>query len=148
MPLRGLDAVGTGERIVVVPVLDVGLGEDAHAAELAGLSGTVSGGQQDLGSDEGAGAAERGLAGDIHHEQDDGGMGVPVELAVGDEGGASQARRIRGYSVAAEQDDASDSKDRDDATCPHGSSLQAFSVHDVTTAGTSTPRCPPRPPSG
>src|SRR6266516_6014553 len=111
MPLRGLDAVGTGERIVVVPVLDVGLGEDAHAAELAGLSGTVSGGQQDLGSDEGAGAAKRGLPGDSHHEQDDGGMGVPVELAVGDEGGASQARRTRGYSGAAEQDDDSDSKE-------------------------------------
>src|SRR6266704_4841468 len=148
MPLRGLDGVGTGEREVVVPVLDVGLGEDAHAAELPGLSGAVSGGQQDLRSDEGAGAAERRPAADIHHEEDDGGMGVAVELAVGDKGGASQAGRIRRYAVTAEQDDASDSKDRDDATCPHGSSLQAFSVHDVTTAGTATPRCPPRPPSG
>src|SRR6266508_3946281 len=123
MPLRGLDGVGPAERVVVFPVLDVGLGEDAHAAELAGLSGAVAGGQHDLGGDEGAGAAERRLPGDVHHYENDGGMGISVERAVGDERGAIRALGIRGDSVAAEQAEAGGGQDRDDETCPHSTSL-------------------------
>src|SRR6266545_7661692 len=126
MPLRGLDGVGPAERVVVFPVLDVGLGEDAHAAELAGLSGAMSGGQQDLWSDEGAGAAERRLPADVHHEEDDGGMGIPVERAVGDERGAIGVSGIRGTPVAAEQAEAGGGQDRDDETCPHGASLSGW----------------------
>src|SRR6266511_242474 len=126
MPLRGLDGVGPTVRVVVFPVLDVGLGEDADAAELAGLSGAVAGGQHDLGGDEGAGAAERRLPGDVHHDENDGGMGISVERTVGDERGAIRALGIRGDSVAAEQAEAGGGQDRDDETCPHGGSLSGW----------------------
>src|SRR5207247_5119433 len=66
VPLRGLDGVGASERIVVVPVLHVRLGEDSHAAELARLPGAVSGGEHDLRGDQGSGSAERRLPGDVH----------------------------------------------------------------------------------
>ncbi len=49
VPFRGLDRVRAGERIVVVAILDIRLGEYAHAAELARLPGTVAGGEDDFG---------------------------------------------------------------------------------------------------
>ena len=122
MPRRGLDGVGAGERVVVVPVLHVRLREDAHAAELAGLPGAVAGGEHDLLGNEGAGAAERRLPADIHHDEDDGGMGVAVGRAVCDEGGAIWALSICGDSLAAEQAEAGGGKDRDECTHAHDSS--------------------------
>src|SRR5207249_7288320 len=63
-----------------------------------------------------------GLAGDVHHDEDRGGVGVPVDRTVSDEGGARRVAEIGGDSVAAGQSDASDGKHRTDQTCPHGSS--------------------------
>src|SRR6266513_6239903 len=97
LPRRGLDGVGASEREVVVTVLDIGFGEDAYGAELAGLSSTMSRGQHELRGDKGAGAAERWLPADIHHDEDGGGMGIPVEHAISDE-----RRAIRGLMGSVE----------------------------------------------
>src|SRR5205814_679824 len=58
MPCLRLDGVRTGKGIVVVAVLDIRFGEDAHAAELARLARAVSGGEDDFRGDQSAGAAE------------------------------------------------------------------------------------------
>src|SRR5207247_6909731 len=103
--------------------LAVVLRDDADARELARHPGAVSGREHDLRGDEGAGTAERRLPGDIHNDQDDGGMIVAVERAVRDEGGAIRAE-IGGDSVAAEHADASCGNGRNDETRLHGSSLR------------------------
>ena len=89
-PLHGLDRVGARERIVVVAILHVGLGEDAYAAELTRLAGAVAGREHDFRRDQRPGAAERGPPADLHQDEDDGGMRRAVECAIRDEG-----RRIR-----------------------------------------------------
>src|SRR5439155_6780111 len=55
MPFLRLDGVRTRKRIVVVAVLDIRFGEDAHAAELARLARAMSGGEDDFGGDQSAG---------------------------------------------------------------------------------------------
>src|SRR2546430_10215248 len=94
MPRRGLDGVGATAEGIGGVVLHVGLVEDADARELARLAGAVAGGEHDFRGYDGAGAAERRLAdGGVHDDQDDGGMSIPIERAVGDE------RRPTGVSV-------------------------------------------------
>src|SRR5438132_11935962 len=82
----------------------------------------MAGGEHDLRGDDGAGAAERRLAGDVHDDENDGGMGIPIERAVGNEGWAARVSVGRGNPVAAEQADTGGGQDRDDETCVHGSS--------------------------
>src|SRR6266705_2940087 len=82
----------------------------------------MAGGEHHLRGDDGAGAAERRLAGDVHDDEDDGGMGIPIERAVGNEGWATRVSEVAGNSVAAQQADAGGGQDRDDETCSHCSS--------------------------
>src|SRR5215510_10156380 len=95
MPRLGLDGVRPGERIVVVAMLDVGLGEDAHSTELSGLTRAVAGGEHDEWREQSSAAAKRWTAVDVHDDQDDGGVSIAIERAVRDERRAI-ARRQRG----------------------------------------------------
>src|SRR6266550_2583139 len=122
MPFLRLDGVPTCKRIVVVAVLDIRFGEDAHAAELARLARAMSGGEDDFGGDQGPGAAECWLAGDVHDDEHHGGMGIAVERTV-----CNKRRTIRGWeirhgSVAAEQAATESSKRGDKNASPHDSS--------------------------
>src|SRR5204863_7010408 len=94
MPCLCLDGVRTRKGIVVVAVLDVRFGEDPHAAELTGFACTMSGGEDDFGGDHRAGAAECRLAGDVHDDEHDGGMGTAAERAV-----SNKRWAIRGWEI-------------------------------------------------
>ena len=120
LPGYGLDRVGAREREVVVSVLDVRFGEDADAAELARLSGAVPGSQHHLRSDEGAGAAERRLPADTHHHHHHGGMGIPVDVPVGDERGAVPAAFAHRPGATADQQCADEEHANEYTRC-HGS---------------------------
>ena len=124
VPLHGFDRVGSGERIVVVAVLDVGLGEDAQSAELARLTGAVARGQHHFRGDQRTGATERGVAADVHDNEHDGRMAVAIERPVGNGRGIGRdsLKRRRGDSVAPEQRRANNN-DRDRTTNLHGTSL-------------------------
>src|SRR5438093_6436599 len=82
----------------------------------------MAGGENEFRGDDGAGAAERRLAGDVHDDEDDGGMGIPIERAVGNEGWATRVSVSCGNPVAAQQADAGGGQDGDDETCSHWSS--------------------------
>src|SRR5919198_618005 len=122
MPFGGFDGVRTGKRIVVVAVLDIRLGEDAHPAELARLARTMSRGEHESRGDERAGAAECRLARNGHHDKDDGGMSIAVKRTIGDEGRTIGRRQIRDDSVAAEQADTDSRESGDKSTGSHDSS--------------------------
>src|SRR5881396_2229383 len=82
----------------------------------------MAGGEHEFRGDDGAGAAERRLAGDVHDDEDDGGMGVPIERAVGNEGWPTRVSEVAGNPVAAHQADAGGGQDGHYETCSHCSS--------------------------
>ena len=77
----GVRAARTGIRRVV---LHIRLGEDADAAELAGLAGTVSRRDDERRRDQRPGTTKRGRAVHFHQHEHDGRMAVAVELSVRD----------------------------------------------------------------
>src|SRR6266516_5378943 len=119
MPFLRLDGVRTRKGIVVVAVLDIRFGEDAHAAELARLARAMSGGEDDFGGDHGAGAAECRLTGDVHDDEHDGRMGIAVERTVCNERRTIRGWEIRHGSVAAEQAATESRKRGDKNASPH-----------------------------
>src|SRR5438067_13754724 len=122
VPRRGLDGVGAAREWVGRVVLHVGFVEDAQARELARLTGAMAGGEHEFRGDDGARATERRLASDVHDDEDDGGMGIPIERAVGNEGWATRVSVGRGNPVAAQQADAGGGWDGHDETCSHSAS--------------------------
>ena len=102
VPRLRLDGVRSRERIVVVAVLDVGFGEDAHAAEFAGLARAMSGREHDSRGEERSGTAKPG-AGDIHHDEDDRRVAVaPLPRVMND--GASIADTCGAFEAVSQAD--------------------------------------------